>query len=243
MLSVAKGVLLDWDGCIAVDNRILSSAKHLIAQHADRVAIVSNNSTHLPADLEEILARHGIAFARERIFLAGVEALRDVARSGAGRVLLLAAPKMRNFARTLGLRLVRDHPDVVVLMRDARFTYGKLERAANALRQGVPLVVANADRTHPGPGGRVVPETGSLLAALMACSGDLALEPRVIGKPGPLLFERACDGLAIAPGQAVMIGDNPETDGAGASRLGMTPILIGGSSSLGLEDLLEPVVA
>lgn len=243
MLSAARGVLLDWDGCIAVNNRILPGAKQFITRNAERVAIVSNNSTHLPADLEEILAGHGVAFPPDRIFLAGVEALRSVARSGVRRVMLCSVPRMRGFARSLGLRLVHENPEAVVLMRDAHFTYGKLERAANALRQGARLIVANTDRTHPGACNRVVPETGALLAALLACVGERAVEPCVIGKPCPMLFERACEGLAIAPGEAVMIGDNPETDGKGAAQLGIRPILIGGASRLSLLDLLEPVAA
>jgi 4-nitrophenyl phosphatase len=242
-MSGARGILLDWDGCIAVGNRIQPSAKRLILQYADRIAIVSNNSTHLPRDLAAILAQQDVPFPQGRIFLAGVEAMRDVAQSSAKRVMLFSAPTMRNLAGSLGLRLVRDNPDVLILMRDARFTYAKLERAANALRQGARLIVANADRTHPGPEGRVIPETGALLAALLACAGDTKVEPRVIGKPGPLLFERACRGLGIEPHQAVMIGDNPETDGEGALSLGIQSILIGGASSLSLEHLLEPLAA
>ncbi|MCJ2180706.1 HAD-IA family hydrolase [Novosphingobium sp. 2580] len=226
-----------------MNNRILPGAKQFITQNADRVAIVSNNSTHLPADLGEILAGHGVALPSDRIFLAGVEALRSVARSGVSRVMLCAAPRMRGFARSLGLRVVQDNPEAVVLMRDAHFTYRKLERAANALRQGARLIVANADRTHPGPYGRVVPETGALLAALLACVDERSVEPWVAGKPCPMLFERACEGLAITPEEAVMIGDNPETDGEGAARLGIRPILIGGASHLSLLDLLEPVAA
>jgi 4-nitrophenyl phosphatase len=242
LLDVSKAILLDWDGCVAVNNRILSDAAALIARHLDRVAIVSNNSTHLPDDFAEVLAASGLAVPRERIFMAGVEALRHVAALGEARVLLLAAPKMRRHARDLGLTLVREEPDLVLLMRDARFTYAKLERAANALRDGARLVVANGDLTHPGPAGRLVPETGALLAALLACVGEQRAMP-VLGKPGPLLFQRACDAMGVTPRDAVMIGDNPATDGEGARRLGMRSIIVGAATGLRMEDLLPPVVA
>jgi 4-nitrophenyl phosphatase len=240
MLSAAKGILLDWDGCIAVDNRVLPFARKLIALHKDRVAIVSNNSTHLPSDLADILARQGVPVSPARIFLAGVEAVRHVARSDAARVMLFSSPDIARYAREQGLTPVRDNPEVVMLMRDARFTYAKLERAANALRKGARLVVANADLTHPGPGGRVVPETGALLAALTACTGHMEAPVQMIGKPGPTLFERACAELDIAAHEAVMIGDNPATDGDGARKAGIAPILVGERSPLQLEHLLEP---
>lgn len=241
LLSAAKGILLDWDGCIAIENRVLPLARRLIAQHAERIAIVSNNSTHLPIDFEAMLAQQGVRFPRERILLAGAEAIREVAVQRGARVLLLSVERMRAYARELGITLVRQNPDLILLMRDANFTYAKLELAANGLRSGARLVVANADLTHPGPDDTIVPETGALLAALLACSGRAGLGEQLVGKPGPLLFERACARLGVAPEEAVMIGDNPETDGEGAARAGIRPIMIGGASPLRLEHLIEPV--
>lgn len=241
-LSTAEGVLMDWDGCVAVNNRVIIGAKRVIAQHCERVAILSNNSMHLPEDFAAILAENGLAVPVERIFLAGVETIRAVASRGPSRVMMFASVKMRRFARDLGITLVRDAPDIVLLMRDTRFTYAKLERAANAVRDGAKLVVANSDRTHPGLAGRLVPETGALLAALQTCVGD-QVEPEIFGKPGPLLFERACQVLAITPQQAVMIGDNPETDGEGARRIGMPSIIVGAATGLLMEDLIEPTGA
>lgn len=243
MLSAAKGILLDWDGCVAIDNRVLPFARKLIARHADRIAIVSNNSTHLPCDFADILAQQGVRVSHERIFLAGVEAVRHVAACRGMRVMLLSAPKIRRYAIDLGVALVRQRPGVVLLMRDTRFTYAKLELAANALRAGAKLVVANADLTHPGLHNRVVPETGALLAALLACVGEAQVHRHLIGKPGPMLFERACAYLGVAPEEAVMIGDNPDTDGDGAVNAGIRPILIGGHSPLRLEHLVEPTAA
>ena len=241
LLRASKAILLDWDGCVAINNRILSGAAALIAQHVDRVMIVSNNSTHLPEDFAELLQQSGLAVPPERIFMAGVEAVRHVAMLGAARVMLLSTPRIKRFARDLGVNLVRDNPDIVLLMRDARFTYTKLERIANAVRDGARLVVANADLTHPGPAGRLVPETGALLAALLACVGEQPTM-HVLGKPGPWLFRRACACLNVAPQQAVMIGDNPETDGLGAHRFGMRSIIVGGETGLRIEDLIEPAI-
>jgi HAD superfamily hydrolase (TIGR01450 family) len=233
----AKGILLDWDGSVAIGNRMLPAARRLIEMLGARVVILSNNSTHLPEEIARLLEREGISIAPERILLAGVETVRWVAGQGHKRVLLLGSPALAALARSLGLEVSREAKDIVLLMRDARFTYIKLARATAALADGALLVVANADRTHPGPAGQLVPETGALLAALSTCQPDV--EPFIVGKPGPLLFEKACRLLGVTPGEAVMIGDNPETDGAGAAALGMQSILIGGANGFRLEDLVE----
>ena len=239
-IRTAKCLLLDWDGCVAIGNKVLPDAAALIARHIERVVILSNNSTDLPSDLAGILQQSGLDLPEDRIFTAGAEAVRIVAARRGARVLLLGSPKMRRLAREMGVDLVRQDADVVLLMRDARFTYAKLMRAANAVRDGAELIATNDDRTHPGLEGRVVPETGALLAALRACLDDTALAPLIIGKPGELLFRRACDHLGIQPSEAVMIGYNPATDGEGALNYGIRPILVGGTSSLQMKDLVEP---
>ena len=83
-----------------------------------------------------------------------------------------------------------------------------------------------------------MPETGALLAALTACVGAGTFELDMVGKPGPHLFARACRALGARPEAAVMIGDNPATDAAGAEAFGLSSILIGARSALSFEDLL-----
>lgn len=238
MLSASAAILLDWDGCVAIDNRPLDSAITFLRQVIDRVAVLSNNSTHLPEDFAAILALHGIALPPERILLAGTETVRRY-RAPAVPTILLASLRIRRFARESGMQLVRERARQVILIRDTEFNYGKLERVVDALSRGASLVVANNDRSHPGRDGRIVPETGALLAAIQQCLPDV--RPDILGKPGPLLFERACAVLGIAPHDAVMIGDNLETDVKGALALGMQPILIGGDTGLTLGHLAELV--
>jgi len=45
-------------------------------------------------------------------------------------------------------------------------------------------------------------------------------------KPHPSIFEAALQALAVAPGEAAMVGDSEEDDIAGARALGMTAILL-----------------
>ena len=106
------------------------------------------------------------------------------------------------------------------------------------LARGLPLIVANPDLTHPGEDGPVI-ETGALLALLEACVPGA--RSCVAGKPSAHLFRVALG--PVAPEAAVMIGDNPDTDIAGARRLGMPSIHVGpGGQATGLTgfDCLFP---
>ena len=81
------------------------------------------------------------------------------------------------------------------------------------------MIVANPDLTHPGEHGPVI-ETGALLALLKAC----VPRPNItlVGKPSAYLFHAALG--SVLPAGAVMIGDNMETDIAGARALGIRAI-------------------
>lgn len=233
----AAALFLDWDGCVMIGNTIVPAARALLARHSGRIVVLSNDSTHLPEDFSRILAASGIVLAPDRIVLAGAEAVRVAAQWKGARTLLLGSAQLKGHARQMGLKLVRDAPDQILLTRDMRFSYAALSVAINALHRGADLIVANGDLTHPGPGGSLVPETGALLAAILACVPGASI--RTVGKPGPLLFSRACEVAGVSPQQAVMIGDNPATDGQGARDYGIFPVLVGPSAELTLDDLLN----
>ena len=117
------------------------------------------------------------------------------------------------------MQIEEARPDVVLIARDRRFSYAKLAAAARAVGEGARLYVACPDKSHPGPNGHPVPEAGALAAAVLACTGPV---PHVVmGKPEPQMFRVACDRLAIEPGDGIMIGDNPQTDGVGARAIGL----------------------
>jgi HAD superfamily hydrolase (TIGR01450 family) len=213
--------LVDLDGTLIRGGAALPFAASLLASLEGRFVVLSNDAEHMPEQLSRSLRAMNLHVAPERIVLAGATAVDLVAREmPRARVMLLASTVLRTYARRIGIELVETGGDVVLLGRDRQFNFARLAAAANAVRDGAELIVANPDRTHPGKDGTVVPETGSLLSAILACTGDVAY--RVIGKPEPPMFWRALTLLGSDAADTVMIGDNVETDGRGALRTGMT---------------------
>jgi len=226
------------------DQTPLPGADELIRLVDGRYVIVSNNSTHSASDLAAELASRGLQIPADRLVLAGSMAVRFVARDYDGaRILLIASSSIRREAERTGLHLVPGGADVVLLGRDVAFTYDKLALVANEIRRGAILVATNPDTSHPGANGAVVPETGALMRAIISCAKPDAL--RVIGKPQPDLFQEALRRLGTPPHCSVVIGDNPDTDAAGALGLGMPYLLIGpdpGCDAKDLNNLVERLV-
>lgn len=225
-IARAERILCDVDGCLLAGDRPVAGAAEFVRRHAHRLHLVSNNSTDSRASLSRRLARLGLEVPPERIALAGELMVEWLAQRMPGAaVLMIATPDIRALARAHGVHVVdaRVRVDAVALARDTRVRFSALQRAVRAASAGGALIVSNADATHPGKGGVPMIETGALLALLRACLPGVT--PTVLGKPGDGLFRRALE--SVAPDRAVMIGDNPDTDIAGAAALGMPGVLVG----------------
>jgi NagD protein len=109
----------------------------------------------------------------------------------------------------------------VLVARDIEFSYAKLERASRYVQAGARLVATNTDASHPGEYGYRVPETGALVASIQTVAGE---HVRVLGKPEVYLFRKALERLGVPAHRAVMVGDNPRTDVAGARRAGICSV-------------------
>ncbi len=215
-----RGFLIDLDGTLASGNQLLPGARELIEATADRFVIVSNDSEHTPDQLARRFREWCLPVPAERIVLAGVATLEAAAEKRPGtRLLLLGSPTLRRMARNLGFQLAERNVDTLIVARDRQFNYAKLAIAARAVRDGAEVLVAAPDLSHPGADGYPVPEAGALAAALFAVTGPVP--HRVVGKPQPELFRHACHRIGLTPQHCVVIGDNPRTDGAGASGLGV----------------------
>ena len=218
-------VLADLDGCLISGAQLLPHAPELFARCADRLWIVSNNSSDTADTLSARLALMGFPLRAARIVLAGEETIRRVAQDRPGqRIAVHAAEPLCALARQLGLITDHANPAAAILARDPAFCFAGLTRLTGQVARGLPLIVTNPDLNHPDPEGHPVPETGALLAALTAAVPGLAAP--TIGKPRPDLLQLALARAGVAPADAVFIGDTPETDGAAAHAAGVEFVLL-----------------
>lgn len=218
-------ILCDLDGCLISGDTVLPGAGALLDLAGDRLVILSNNSTDTPATLSLRLREMGLHVPPERIVLAGTAALEQLAATPGARVRLYSSPALRDHADAIGLTLSHDAPTHVVLTRDESYGYAQLRETVTLLAGGAELIVANPDVSHPGPDGVPVPETGSLLAALLSIQPGLP--HAIMGKPENGLYHSALARFEDRVRRVLAIGDNPKTDAEGARRLGYDYALVG----------------
>jgi ribonucleotide monophosphatase NagD (HAD superfamily) len=96
------------------------------------------------------------------------------------------------------------------------------QRVALALlRKGAALVAVCADRVFPSARGLEF-GSGALAAMLSYATGAV---PVFCGKPERFFFVELCRRLGVEPEGCVLIGDNLESDIAGARAMGMQAVL------------------
>jgi 4-nitrophenyl phosphatase len=120
----------------------------------------------------------------------------------------------------------KDNPNmgahIVVCGKDSTLTWDKLATATLNIRAGAQFIGTNADTTLPTERG-LTHGNGAILAALQAATG---VEPIIIGKPEPIIYQQALALLGVDPALTVAIGDRLETDILGAVRTGIRSLMV-----------------
>lgn len=121
------------------------------------------------------------------------------------------------------VRLTEDSPEVVLvgdLGED--FTYARLDAAFRCLMEGAELVALQKNRYWQSGGGLSL-DAGPFVAALEYASGKRAF---VVGKPEESFFRIALEDMRLRANEVAMVGDDAETDVAGAKKAGLWGILV-----------------
>ncbi|AHY46462.1 putative sugar phosphatases of the HAD superfamily [Rubrobacter radiotolerans] len=115
-----------------------------------------------------------------------------------------------------------ENPPEAVLVGDVRerFTYANLDRAFRFLAAGAELYALQKNRYRRTPEGPSL-DTGAFVAALEYASGKRAT---VFGKPERPFFRLALRDLGLPAGDVAVVGDDPETDFAGAGAAGLVAV-------------------
>jgi len=231
-LTKYEAVLLDLDGTVYFEEHPLPGAVELIRRlqgHRRKYACLTN-STSNPERVSARLKRMGVEIDPSHIYTAAAATADYVLEQfGAdGRV-----PNVFNLS-TEGIHDMLDgkvhwvdgenEPCDAVICGVPLNLYATDERRRTAmiqLKKGAALVAICADRVYPSPRGL---EFGvGAMAAMLSYASQVP--PVYCGKPEPIFFHELCHRLGAEPSRCVLVGDNLESDIAGAQSVGMHTIL------------------
>jgi HAD superfamily hydrolase (TIGR01450 family) len=196
---------------------------------------VTNNASRPPERVADRLRGLGVAAEPHDVVTSAQAAARLVLdRFGADAgVWMLGGEGLELALRELGLRIVSDpaDADVVVSGYGPDVRWRAIMRAAVLVRDGLPYVASNADRTIPTEDGEA-PGHGVLVHTIADFAGVV---PVVAGKPARPLLEETV--RRVGGERPLMVGDRLDTDIEGARELGCPSLLVLTGVS-GLTDLV-----
>jgi HAD superfamily hydrolase (TIGR01458 family) len=220
----ARAVLLDLDGVLYVEDEPVAGARAAVAELRARgraLRFVTNTTSRPRRLILERLHRLGFELEPDELSTPAALAVAHCEERGRRRALLLVRDDVKEDFAAL------DEVDagveaVIVGDLGEDFGYAVLNRAFRAVMDGADLVALQRNRYWMTPAGLAL-DVGPFVAALEYATRRDAV---VVGKPSRDFFATILAGIPCAPGDAVMVGDDVETDVGGALGAGLAGILV-----------------
>jgi len=217
-----KGVLLDLGGVVFTGDTPLPGA--IAAIERLRAAglplrFVTNITRQPRRSVIAQLRGMGIAVEQDEVLTPAIAARAYLQVHGLTPHLLLHPALLEDFAG-----LSTGKPDAVVV-GDAgeAFTYEALNTAFRVLTGGAAFLALARNRAFRDGDGELSLDAGPFVTALEYAAGRQAT---VFGKPAPGYFLAAVASIGCKPDEAVMVGDDAESDVGGAIGAGLAGVLI-----------------
>lgn len=208
-----KTYFIDLDGTMYRGSQIIEGAKEFIdtlTKRGERFVFLTNNAKRTKRQNVEHMEQMGFTGIREEhFFTSSMAAARYAAAHYEGRnVWYIGQDGLREALEDNGFTVTEQDVDLVFVGLDNTGTYEKYSKALDFLLKGAKLIGTNNDRLLAQPGGFAV-GNGSIVAMFEYASGQVS--PK-IGKPYAPILEEALKYFQLNADEAVILGDNLETD-------------------------------
>jgi HAD superfamily hydrolase (TIGR01458 family) len=223
MLEGLRALLIDLDGVLYVEDETIAGARDAVERlraHDLALRFVTNTTARSRSRTLDKLARLGFDVAEEELVTPAALAVAHCAERGHRRAALVMNDEVkRDFA---ALEESEDAQAVIVGDLGDGFGYDVLNRAFRQVMDGAELIALQKNRYWLRADGLSL-DVGPFVAALEYATG---CEAYVVGKPARAFFDEILRDLRVEADVAAMVGDDVESDIAGAMRAGLAGILV-----------------
>lgn len=209
-----KTMLFDLDGTMYRGPQPIEAgirAVNFCAEHNIPYLFLTNNSMRTPEENAKHMIDMGYSNVRPEDFVNSAMAAADYAARldpNKRKAWMIGQNGMRQALLDEGFEITEDHPDYVFVGLDKTADYATYSKALAMLLDGAMLIGTNHDRILAKPGGFEV-GNGSVVTLFEYAIGKPS--PK-IGKPDLPILQTALKKAGISKEDAIIIGDNLETD-------------------------------
>ncbi len=226
-LGAIRGYILDMDGVLWHGPEPLPGMQEFIQtlrQLDLPFVLATNNPSQRPEGFAAKARSFGLEFEDDQVVtssLATVHYLKKNYPAGS-RIHVIGEPALKDMVTEAGYERADEDVVAVVAALERGLTYDTLKRGSLLIQGGAEFIGTNADPSYPTEEG-ILPGSGTMVIALQAASG---VDPKVMGKPNPGIFDLACARLGLPPDHIASVGDRLDTDIAGGLRYGTKTVLV-----------------
>jgi HAD superfamily hydrolase (TIGR01458 family) len=219
-----KGLLIDLDGVVYNDSELIPGATDTIDWLRKKkipFRFITNTTMKSRISLQKKLESFHIRVDPEDIFTTVYAAVLYIKKSGKDKCHLMLMDDAKNEFNDFILDSAK--PDFVVVgdLGD-NLSFETVNDAFQKLLSGAELIALQKNRYWLSDKGYTL-DAGAWVAMLEFAANK---KGQIIGKPSPHFFALALNDLNLPPENVVMIGDDIESDIAGADRLGIRGVLV-----------------
>lgn len=231
-------LFIDLSGVIYEGEQPLAGAAEAVARLRElgvMLRFVTNTATQSSQTITAKLAAFGIDLAADELFTAPIAARRYLQAAGLHPFCLVHPAISSEFAP-----LASTEPDAVVL-GDAGdgLSYAALNQVFRLCKQGAPLIGIGMNRYFKDEHGLNL-DAGPFIRAIEWAAGCTAT---IIGKPSGAFFTTVVASTPFAAAQCLMVGDDVDSDVAGAIRAGLAAALVRSGKYLASDEQRLPAGA
>jgi HAD superfamily hydrolase (TIGR01458 family) len=215
-------LLIDFDGVIRLGNVPAPEAKEFFSFIENKkipACVISNTTLKTSSEIKDFFNSNDIDFNIPAVTAS--EASLQYAKENYKRVKVYSIESIKKIFADL---LVDENPEAVIVgdLVD-RWSYDILNEIFRDVHSGADLITMQKNKFWKPDGETLCLDAGSFIKAIEYATGKEAL---LIGKPSPIYFKTALKILGDENSDFLMLGDDLETDIAGAQAIGGKGILI-----------------
>jgi len=222
---MAKGFLIDQDGVIYVEDKMIPGAdKFIQTLQKENIpfTFMTNNSQRSPLDAVRKLAKMGIHVEEKNVYTSAMATAHFMSQQYPnGTAYVLGEGGLISSLHQNGFRLVQNDPDFVVVGEGINFTLEMVKKAIDFILEGSKFIATNLD---PSPRKQGWNNLGiaAVVSMIESATGKKAFS---VGKPSPVMMRLARKHINLSTDEVTVIGDTLATDIQGGVQVGYNTIL------------------
>ena len=224
--SEKKGFICDMDGVLYHGNNLLPGATEFIEwlkKEQKEYLFLTNNSNLTPLELQQKLRRLGLEVDQKHFYTSALATAHFLKKQKPHcSVFAIGEAGLLNALYDAGITMNDVNPDYVVVGEGRTYSLDTLTQAVNLIEGGAKLIGTNSDTTANTEDG-IYPACGAIIAPIEIATGKKAY---FCGKPNPLMMRTGIKLLGCHSSEAVVIGDNMETDIIAGTESGIDTVLV-----------------